>query len=72
MKKNYYLNLNTGNNPNGNNEVHHSGCVLFNSILNKKYLGEFNNGVDAVNYAKMLGYSKADGCRLCSPEAHHA
>lgn len=66
----YYLNKKTDTNPGNNNEIHVEGCKRMPSIENRVYLGVFNNGVEAKNYAKSIGYSKADGCYLCSPEAH--
>lgn len=68
--KNYYLNTNTTGNPNGNNEVHTGTCQFLPAVHNRRYLGLFSNGVQAVQYAKNLGYSKADGCAVCCPEAH--
>lgn len=68
--KNYYINLNTDTNPNNNNEVHTEDCFLLSLISNREYLGSFNNGIEAVNNAKSKGYSAADGCKHCSPEAH--
>lgn len=41
------------------------------TATNKKYLGEFSDGIAAVIYAKSIGYSNADGCKFCCPEAHH-
>jgi len=69
--KNYYINKLTDSNPNGNNEVHTEDCIYLPSAYNRIYLGSFNNGVDAVNTAKAAGYSKADGCWKCCPEAHN-
>lgn len=69
MKK-YYINLKTDTNPKGNNEVHAEGCAYMPNILDREYLGTFINGIAAVNYAKAKGYSKADGCIHCAPEAH--
>lgn len=68
--KDYYINTNTDTNPYGNNEVHAEGCDWMPSISNREYLGYFNNGIEAVNSAKSKGYTKADGCKHCSPEAH--
>lgn len=66
----YYININTDSNPNNNNEVHKDGCRKIPEIKNRKLLGEFRNGIEAVNYAKAQGFHKADGCALCCPEAH--
>ena len=68
--KHYYLNTNTDTNPNHNNEVHTETCDKCPSINNRDYLGYFNNGNEAVNAAKAKGYSNADGCKICCPEAH--
>ncbi len=68
--KNYYLNTNTGN-PNNNCEVHTEDCRYCPSIFNRVYLGQFSNGIQAVQAAKNMGYSNADGCIHCCPEAHH-
>lgn len=65
---NYYINTNSTNNPNNNNEVHKQGCTWMPD--NPQYLGQFNNGIEAVNHAKSIGYSRADGCATCCPEAH--
>ncbi|RHP31183.1 hypothetical protein DWZ56_16540 [Lachnotalea sp. AF33-28] len=69
MIKNYYLNLDTSKNPNGNYEVHTSQCYYCPTI-NKVYLGAYDNGIQAVAEAKRRGYYKADGCCYCCPEAH--
>lgn len=67
--KQYYLNLDTTTNPNADNEVHTSDCWRCPSY-SRIYLGYWDNGVDAVKEAKARGYAKADGCRICSKEAH--
>lgn len=69
MKK-YYVNKTLDTN--GRNEVHTSDCFWLSITSNAEYLGEFNNAIDAVSYAKCNGYSSADGCRFCSSEAHTA
>jgi len=70
MLKNYYVNTKTDTNPNFNNEVHVEGCSKIPSVLNREYLGLFNDGNAAVAAAKAKGYSRADGCIFCCPEAH--
>ena len=65
----YYVNRDTTYNPNHNHEVHKTGCYYMPS--NREYLGSFSSGVDAVAAAKKRGYSDADGCKTCCPEAHH-
>ncbi len=67
--KYYYINLKTTN-PNGNNEVHSEECAYLPSPLNRTALGLFPNGIAAVAAAKAKGFSHADGCIHCSPEAH--
>ena len=66
----YYINKNSHSNPGYNNEVHLSTCRYMPSETNRQYLGEFENGIQAVSAAKRLGYSSADGCWACCPEAH--
>lgn len=65
----YYINLNKD--INGFNEVHKSSCYYYLIANNTKYLGQFNNAIEAVTYAKKIGYYNADGCYYCSKEAHH-
>lgn len=66
----YYINK--AKDSNGKNEVHKSTCYWLSQATNIQRLGEFNNGIEAVNYAKRIGYSTADGCKHCAPEAHTA
>lgn len=68
--KRYYLNKTKDSN--NKNEVHTSNCFWLSVASNTQYLGEFNNAIDAVSYAKYNGYPSADGCKICSPEAHTA
>lgn len=70
--KHYYINDNNTTNPNGNNEVHTENCRYLPSPTNRTYLGYFTDGITAVAKAKSQGYSKADGCIHCCPEAHTA
>lgn len=51
MKK-YYVNKNTDTNPNNNNEVHAEGCSKMPSVVNREYLGDFEDGKEAVKAAK--------------------
>ena len=67
--KHYYINENTFNH-NSNNEVHSEDCRYLPTPANRTYLGYFSNGKDAVSAAKAKGYTKADGCLHCCPEAH--
>lgn len=69
MKK-YYINKTQD--LNGRNEVHAFGCFWLSLASKTEYLGEFPNATTAVIYAKRIGYSSADGCKHCSPEAHTA
>lgn len=69
MKK-YYINKTPDNN--GKNEVHTSDCYWLIKASKTEYLGEFNNAIEAVSYAKYNGHPSADGCNFCSPEAHTA
>lgn len=68
--KRYYINKTTDNN--GKNEVHVSGCFWLSLASSTQYLGEFEDAIDAVSYAKRNGYPSADGCNICSSEAHTA
>lgn len=68
--KMYYINKNKD--ANGLNEVHTSTCYWLTLANNREYLGMFANGIDAVAAAKRQGYSCADGCKHCCPEAHNA
>lgn len=65
----FYLNRNADQN--GNNEVHTDSCSWLPAPENRYPLGYFINGIEAVNYAKSIGWSNADGCFFCANEAHH-
>lgn len=52
------------------NEVHKSDCGHRPGVENRESLGWHIDGIDAVRYAKSIGYYAADGCKFCSPEAH--
>lgn len=69
MKK-YYINKTSD--INARNEVHTSDCFCLKLASKTEYLGEFNNAIEAVSYAKHNGYPHADGCNFCSSEAHIA
>ncbi len=69
---NYRMNKNTDNNPGGNNEVHNETCRHYSQLVNYLDLGYHSNCYSAVRKAKSLGYPKADGCKVCSPECHTA
>ncbi len=65
----YYVNREDYYNPGHNHEVHVSTCIYCSQ--NSIYLGEYDNAKPAVELAKKLYYSDADGCKTCCPEAHH-
>ncbi len=67
----YKVNKSTITNPNGNNEVHSQNCVFYNTLLSFEDLGYHFSCGSAVSKAKSLGYSKADGCRICSSPCHN-
>ncbi len=66
MKK-YYVNQQAQ--INGDHEVHDQSCRYLPSTLNRTYLGEFQSCNSAVSAAKKY-YTKADGCKICSPSCH--
>lgn len=68
--KRYCINKATDNDD--NNEVHVSNCFWLSLASRTEYLGEFLDAIDAVFYAKRNGYPSADGCKICSSEAHTA
>lgn len=70
--KQYRINKNTTNNPNGNNEVHNEDCRHYHQLVSYEYLGSHSTCQSAVAEAKRRGYSRADGCAVCSPECHRA
>ncbi|KOS04809.1 hypothetical protein AM493_01185 [Flavobacterium akiainvivens] len=63
--KTYYVNNNSQ--PNGDHEVHESGCSFMPS--DKKNLGQHPSCKEAVAEAKKT-YSKSDGCWYCCPSCH--
>lgn len=52
------------------NEVHTISCFRKPLMNNQIELGVFSDAIEAVAYAKRIGYSDADGCYYCSSEAH--
>jgi hypothetical protein len=64
MKK-YYVNMISQSN--GDHEVHDQSCQFLPG--NRQYLGEFTSCKGAVTEAKKT-YTKADGCKFCSPDCH--
>jgi len=63
----YYVNKNAQ--PNGDHEVHKSGCSFMPSSENRLRLGDFSSCRPAVAAAKKI-CPKADGCYYCSPACH--
>lgn len=53
------------------NEVHKTTCDHLPSLINRRDLGWHASANDAVAYAKRNGYTYADGCGYCCPEANH-
>ncbi len=66
----YYLNLVAAGNPKHDQKIHEQGCFWMPFSKNRMYLGDFSNAIQAVDKAKKLGYSRADGCAVCCQEAH--
>ena len=65
----YYFNTNTDQN--GYHEVHQRGCSYMPSDANRKYIGQFDNCVDAIREANRSYPSlKFDGCYYCCHECH--
>ena len=67
MLRKYYVNNSAQSN--GDHEVHEEHCAFLKLAVDVKFLGLFENGIQAVAYAKKL-YSRADGCFYCCKEAH--
>lgn len=65
----FYVNSNAQ--PNGDHEVHRSGCSWLPSAENRVYLGCFSTSREAVNAAREY-YRQVDGCCFCCPESHHS
>ena len=63
----YYVNDNAQ--PNGDHEVHTTGCSWLSKIESKTYLGDFSNCVPAVKEARKH-YSQVNGCYHCSRPCH--
>jgi hypothetical protein len=68
MSQNYYVHTTTDQN--GEYEVHTDDCVKLPSILNREYLGLFDNCKKAITKAEEKGYKPADGCWFCCRECH--
>lgn len=67
MLHKYYVNNSAQ--PNGDHEVHEEHCTYLEMAHDVKYLGMFENGIQAVAHARKF-YAKADGCYFCCKEAH--
>lgn len=67
----YYI-INKNKDSNGNNEIHNktNGCSYMPNILNQVSLGWCSTDDDALEKAKAMGYTNADGCYYCCPNAH--
>jgi len=63
----YYVNQNAQ--PNGDHEVHTTGCSFLPETENRIYLGDFSSCRPAVREASKH-YRKVDGCKFCSNECH--
>ena len=63
----YYVNKNAQGN--GDHEVHKEGCQYMPTVLNRIYLGLFENCHKAVAAARKH-YSQVNGCYWCSRECH--
>lgn len=63
----YYVNKNAQ--PNGDHEVHKSGCSYLPSENNRYFLGVFSTCHGAVREAKKY-YPQSNGCYYCSKECH--
>lgn len=58
----YFVNRNAQ--PNGDHEVHVSGCTWMPIESNRLYLGEFSNCFGAVIEARKC-YTQSNGCAYC-------
>jgi hypothetical protein len=67
MAKSYYVNDTAQ--PNGDHEVHETGCYWLAQAIHTSYLGEFDHCAPAVAVAKRK-YPTANGCATCSPDCH--
>lgn len=63
----YYVNKNAQ--PNGDHEVHVSGCNHMPATVNRMYLGDFSSCKPAVAEAKRH-YSQSNGCYYCCNACH--
>ena len=63
----YYVN--TQAQTNGDHEVHKDGCNFAPNATNRKYLGEFELCVPAVQEARKH-FQKVNGCYFCARPCH--
>lgn len=63
----YYVNKNAQ--PNGDHEVHTTGCTFMPAEENRIFLGNFSHCSGAVLEARKY-YNQVNGCRFCSEECH--
>ena len=63
----YYVNQNAQ--PNGDHEVHRTGCYWLSLVKNPLYLGDYDSCPAAVRQAKQT-YRSANGCLHCSEACH--
>lgn len=69
MYQYYYVNNDQTHNPGLHHEVHTQECAEKLGIINKSYLGCYNNCQDALTEAKKKYYD-ADGCVQCCYYCH--
>lgn len=65
----YYVNEDQTKNPGLHHEVHTAAHAAELGINRKRFVGLFDNEVDAVKKAQDI-YADADGCAICCPKAH--
>ncbi len=63
----HYVNKNAQ--PNGDHEVHKTGCNWMPQPENRIFLGDFSTCSPAVTAAK-IHYNQVNGCYYCSPACH--
>ena len=63
----YYVNMNSQ--PNGDHEIHKSGCTWMPNISNRIYLGDFDSCYTAVRKSKEH-YNQTNGCYYCANACH--
>lgn len=63
----YYVN--TKAQPNGDHEVHTTGCSFMPAETNRRYLGDFRSCHAAVREAEKH-HAQVNGCYYCARECH--